>query len=204
MNRGDLFVISAPSGAGKTTICRRLLSRVDGLRISVSYTTRPRKNGEETGKDYFFVSPEEFDNMAVSGGFLEHASVYGNRYGTARSVVDSVVAHGDDVLLEIDVQGGRSVKAAYPGAVLIGILPPDLHTLEGRLSGRGRDTEDEIKSRLSAAVGELVHLREYDFLVVNDDLESAVNRVQCVIQACRLRALRTVRKIDQLIEESER
>lgn len=200
MPRGDIFVISAPSGSGKTTICRTLLDRVDGLTISVSYTTRERRPGEVDGVDYYFVDEEKFDKMLVSKGFLEHARVYGHRYGTSRAAVEEIVARGMDAVLEIDVQGGRSVKAAVPEAVLIGILPPDRETLRGRLFGRGRDTREEMEKRLKEAEQELEALRGYDYLVVNDDLEKAVSRVEWIVRARRLRCERASGAIERIFK----
>ena len=138
MTRGDIFVISAPSGSGKTTICRALLSRVEGLSLSVSCTTREKKPGEVDGVDYYFVDEDKFGNMLNSNEFLETASVYGRRYGTSRLAVEAIVSKGLDAVLEIDVQGGASVKAAVPEAVRIGILPPDWETLRARLTARAR------------------------------------------------------------------
>ena len=200
MARGDIIVISAPSGSGKTTICRALLARVEGLSLSVSYTTRERRPGEIDGKDYHFVNEEKFDKMLDSKGFLEHARVYGRRYGTSRAAVEEIVSRGLDAVLEIDVQGGRSVKAAVPEAVLIGILPPDRETLRGRLFGRGRDTREEMEKRLKEAEQELEALRGYDYLVVNDDLEKAVSRVEWIVRARRLRCERASGAIERIFK----
>ena len=200
--RGDIFVVSAPSGSGKTTICRALLDRVEGLSLSVSYTTRERRPGETDGADYYFVDEEKFDNMLVSKGFLESARVYGRRYGTSRAAVEAIVSRGLDAVLEIDVQGGRSVKAAVPEAVLIGILPPDHETLRERLFARGRDTREEMERRLTEARQELAALKEYDYLVVNDDLEKAVARVESVVRARRLRRERAYDVIDRILEDT--
>jgi guanylate kinase len=199
--RGDIFVISAPSGSGKTTICRTLLDRVDGLSISVSYTTRERRPGEVDGVDYYFVDEEKFDKMLVSKGFLEHARVYGHRYGTSRAAVEEIVSRGLDAVLEIDVQGGRSVKAAVPEAVLVGVLPPDQETLRGRLFARGRDTREEMERRLTEARREIAALKTYDYLVVNDDLSKAVARVEWIVRARRLRRERASGVIDRILEE---
>jgi guanylate kinase len=200
--RGEIFVISAPSGSGKTTICRALLDRVEGLSLSVSYTTRERRPGEIDGKDYYFVDEEKFDNMLVSKGFLEHARVYGRRYGTSRAAVEAIVSRGMDAVLELDVQGGRSVKAAVPEAVLVGILPPDQETLRGRLFARGRDTREEMERRLTWARQELAALKEYDYLVVNDDLGKAVSRVESIVRARRLRRERAYDVIDRILEDT--
>lgn len=200
--RGDIFVISAPSGSGKTTICRALLDRVEGLSLSVSYTTRERRPGETDGVDYYFVDEVKFGNMLDSNGFLESARVYGRRYGTSRAAVESIVSRGLDAVLEIDVQGGRSVKAAVPESVLVGILPPDQETLRARLFARGRDTREEMERRLTEARQELAALKEYDYLVVNDDLEKAVARVEYVVRARRLRRERAYDVIDRILEET--
>ena len=200
MEKGDVFVISAPSGSGKTTICRNLVHRVEGLELSVSYTTRPRKPGEEDGKDYFFIPDAEFDKMVNSKEFLEYATVYGNRYGTSRERVRSIVARGVDVVLEIDVQGGRKVEEALPEAVLVGIFPPDWETLERRLSGRGRDSREEMETRLEAAGREMRELLAYGYLVVNDDLEKAVAQVEWIVRAHRLRRDRVRARMETILK----
>ena len=199
VTRGDIFVISAPSGSGKTTICRALLSRVEGLAHSVSSTTRERKAGEVDGVDYYFVDEDKFVNMLNSNEFLETASVYGYRYGTSRLAVEAIVSNGMDAVLEIDVQGGASVKAALPEAVRIGILPPDWETLRARLTGRGRDTRREIERRLAAARHEIRELGNYDYLVVNDDLETAVRQVEWIVRARRLRRERTIGAVGRIL-----
>jgi guanylate kinase len=165
----------------------------------VSFTTRGRRPGETHGEDYYFVSEAEFDKMVKSKEFLEYASVYGNRYGTSRSAVEAIVAGGRDALLEIDVQGGRSVKEAAPGAVRIGILPPDRETLRARLFGRGRDSREEMEHRLEAARQEIAELKTYDYLVVNNDLETAVRQVEWVVRARRLRRERTADAVDRIL-----
>lgn len=187
MRNGSIFVVSAPSGSGKTTICRKLLARVEDLELSVSYTTRPRKKGEADGVDYYFIPTEIFDKMVNSKVFLEHAIVYGNRYGTSREAVESILSRGKDALLEIDVQGGRMVKEAVPGAILVAIFPPDREALERRLAGRGRDSREEMDERIRAGEREGLELRSYDHHVVNDDLETAVSQVESIIRAHRSR-----------------
>ncbi len=188
MQTGDVFIISAPSGSGKTTICRKLVERLEDIELAISYTTRPRKNGERDGKDYHFINDDIFDKMVKLNEFLEYASVYGNRYGTARDAVRSIVSRGRDAILEIDVQGGRKVKEALPEAILIAVFPPDWESLERRLSARGRDSADEIGRRLEAAAREIRDLLTYEYIVVNDDLETAVARIECIIRASRQRA----------------
>ena len=205
MTRGDIFVISAPSGSGKTTICRSLLSRVEGLSLSVSCTTRERKPGEKDGVDYYFVDDVEFGKMSDSNEFLESARVYGRRYGTSRRTVEEIVSKGFDAVLEIDVQGGASVKAALPEAVLIGILPPAWETLRKRLFERARDSREEIERRLAAARREIVELGKYDYLVVNDDLETAVRQVEWIVRARRLRRERTFGVVRRILgDEGEK
>ena len=199
VTRGDIFVISAPSGSGKTTICRALLSRVEGLSLSISCTTREKKPGEKDGVDYYFVDEEKFGNMLVSNEFLETASVYGRRYGTSRMAVEGIVSTGLDAVLEIDVQGGASVKAAIPGAVRIGILPPDWETLRARLTARARDSRPDIERRLAAARLEIRELGNYDYLVVNDDLETAVRQVEWIVRARRLRRERTIGAVGRIL-----
>jgi guanylate kinase len=199
LERGDVFVISAPSGSGKTTICRNLLRKVEGLELSTSYTTRRKKPGEEDGKDYHFIGDDQFDRMLNLNEFLEYASVYGNRYGTSREIVRSIVSRGRDALLEIDVQGGRKIKEALPEAVLVAIFPPDWETLERRLEGRGRDSREEMETRLQAAVREMRELLSYDYLVVNDDLEQAVARVEWIVRAHRLRKERVRGRMETIL-----
>ncbi len=201
MARGDIIVISAPSGSGKTTICRALLARVEGLVLSVSYTTREKRTGESGGKDYYYVNEQEFGNMIECKEFLEYARVYGNWYGTSYATVDEIVSSGEDAVLEIDVQGGRAVKAAVPGAVLIGILPPDRETLRRRLFGRARDSREDMERRLEAAWKEIEELKKYDYIIVNKDLETAVRQVECVIRARRLRRERTMEMVDRILRE---
>jgi guanylate kinase len=200
MESGDVFVISAPSGSGKTTICRKLIGKVEGLELSVSYTTRGRKKGETDGKDYHFVTEENFDKMISLKEFLEFANVYGMRYGTSRKVVNSIVSRGVDAVLEIDVQGGRKVKEALPEAVLIGIFPPDTATLSRRLAERGRDSREEMEARLEAAGREMRDLLTYDFLVVNDSLDEAVRQVEWIVRARRLRRERVRGRLERILE----
>jgi guanylate kinase len=202
MEKGDVFVISAPSGSGKTTICRLLVQRLDNIELSTSYTTRLRRKGEVDGKDYYFIEQKIFDKMIVSREFLEYASVYGHLYGTSREAVRSIVSRGRDVVLEIDVQGGRKVKGELPEAVLIAVFPPNRRSLEERLIGRGRDSTEEVKARLRAADDESKELLAYDYIVVNDDLEAAVNRVEWIVRAARLRRERALIRLAKLYNET--
>jgi guanylate kinase len=202
MEKGDVIVISAPSGSGKTTICRMLAKRLDNMELSISYTTRPRKQGEVNGADYYFIKKEKFDKMVVSREFLEFASVYGQRYGTSREAVRSIVSRGKDAVLEIDVQGGKKVKKELPEAILVAVFPPDRRSLEKRLIGRGRDSVEEVKARLQAADDEARELLSYDYLVVNDDLEQAVSRVEWIVRAARLRRKRTFGRLAKIFDGS--
>ena len=202
MEKGDVIVISAPSGSGKTTICRMLAKRLDNMELSISYTTRPRKQGEVNGADYYFIKKEKFDKMVNSREFLEFASVYGQQYGTSREAVRSIVSRGKDAVLEIDVQGGKKVKKELPEAILVAVFPPDRRSLEKRLIGRGRDSIEEVKARLQAADDEARELLSYDYLVVNDDLEEAVSRVESIVRAARLRRKRTFDRLAKIFDGS--
>jgi guanylate kinase len=180
-SRGRLFVITAPSGAGKTSLVRALMEREPGLRFSISYTTRRQRPTEQHGRDYFFVDPVEFERMAAAGEFLEHARVFDNRYGTARRFVEDALERGQDLILEIDWQGARQVRAALPECVSIFILPPSRTELERRLRGRGTDSEDVIQRRLHDAASDMTHWNEFDYVVVNDDFEKAVEELRAVV-----------------------
>ncbi len=184
---GTLFIVSAPSGAGKTSLVRALVDGAADIAVSVSHTTRPRRSGEQDGVNYHFVEAARFEAMIAEGAFLEHAQVFGNRYGTARETVTRELAAGRDVILEIDWQGGQQVRRLMPAAVSIFILPPSHAELERRLRGRGTDDEETIRRRMNAAVTEMSHYDEYDFLVINDDFPRAVADLQAVVRSCRLR-----------------
>jgi len=179
--RGRLFVIAAPSGAGKTSLVRALMEREPALRFSVSYTTRPQRPTELHGRDYFFVSPDEFERMAAAGEFLEHARVFDNRYGTARRQVEDSLAAGQDLILEIDWQGARQVRTALPECVSVVILPPSPGELERRLRGRGTDAEEVIARRLRDAASDMTHWREFDHVVVNDEFAAALADLQAIV-----------------------
>ena len=185
--RGSIIVLSAPSGAGKTTFAQRLLRSVPGLRFSVSHTTRPARPGEQNGREYFFVSRRTFKSMARRGEFLEWAEVYGNLYGTSWKALRQAQAAGNDVLLDIDVQGHRQVKRRVPGAVGIFLLPPSSDELERRLRRRHQDTEEVIARRLAEARREVGCWQEYDFLIVNDRIPPAEKALKAVLIASRFR-----------------
>ncbi|WP_291511871.1 guanylate kinase [Acidithiobacillus sp.] len=185
---GILWILSAPSGAGKTSLARALVAEVPNLRSSVSYTTRAPRPGEQDGVDYHFISKEAFAAMAERGEFLEYALVHGNSYGTGESWVKQQLFQGVDCLLEIDWQGARLVRERLPDyAQSIFILPPSLSTLEERLRGRGQDSAEVIARRLAAAREELLHYDEFDYLVVNADFAAALADLRCVIRAGHLR-----------------
>lgn len=177
MRHGNLFVISGPSGAGKGTLVARLLDAVDDAWVSVSVTTRSPRPGEIDGIHYFFASDEEFDRLVAEDGLLEWANVHGCRYGTPRKTVEEHIANGEQVILEIDVQGAFQVRESMPGARLIFIEPPSLEVLESRLRGRGTETEDVIEKRMKTALLELSRKMEYDIRLVNDDLDVATSEL---------------------------
>jgi len=196
---GKLFIISGPSGAGKGTICKRLIedSDPDRMELSVSMTTRPPRKGEEDGVSYYFVTMEQFRENVLADGFLEHAEVYGNCYGTPKAKVIEKLEAGIDVVLEIDIQGAMNVKKAYPDGIFIFILPPSMSILRKRLTGRGTDSMEIIDMRLSKTLGELSYIEEYDYVVVNGELEEAVNRVKAIVVA---EHSRVTENINELIE----
>ncbi len=196
MERGDLFVISAPSGTGKSTLCHRLMEETPNVGFSVSHTTRPPRRGEVDGVDYYFISEEEFMNMVDQGGFLEWAKVHDNLYGTSRASVMSMIEAGQDVLLDIDVQGAMQVRKAIPEAILIFILPPSLEILEQRLRNRGTDSEETIRLRLKNARSEMATAHRYDYIIVNDDLIRAVGDLQSIVLARRCTASRVLARHD--------
>jgi len=192
MRRGRLFVIAAPSGAGKTSLVKALLTRKPQLLVSISHTTRPMRANEENGREYFFVSVQQFQELVSSGQFLEHAQVFDNFYGTGRESVEAQLAQGRDVILEIDWQGARQVRAAMPAASSVFILPPSRRALEERLRNRRTDSDEVIARRLRDAVGDMSHWNEFDYVVVNDDFEKAVADIARIIdgQGNDLRASR--------------
>jgi len=178
-------VFSAPSGAGKSTIVREVLRRkpVPGMELSISATTRPRRPGEEEGRDYYFLSEEEFKSRRERGEFVEWAEVHGHLYGTLRRTVEEALEEGKVLLLEIDVQGARQIRRAFPESVSVFVAPPSLEVLEKRLRERGRDPEEDIERRLEAAPKELSEAGYYDYIVVNEDLEEAVRAVEAILVA---------------------
>lgn len=184
-SRGSVFVIAAPSGTGKTTLCRRILERDRNLRLSVSHTTRPQREGERDGEDYHFVTAEAFRGLVDEQGFIEHAEYNGNLYGTSWEAIEAPLDEGRDVVLEIEVQGAEQVKERRPDACLIFLLPPSLEVLERRLRGRRTDSAEVIQRRMALVDRELAAAPFFDFAVINDELDRAVDEVLLVIEAVR-------------------
>jgi guanylate kinase len=195
------IVISAPSGAGKTTLIRRLLDAEGGFSFSVSMTTRPRRDGEREGIHYYFVSAEEFRRCADRGDFVEWAVVHGNYYGTPKKEIDRIQSAGKIPIFDVDVQGARSLKNRLEGAVFIFIVPPSRQELESRLRNRKTDTEEHIQMRLRNALGELHEYRMFDYIVVNDDLDAALDRLRSIVTAEQCRRERVAPIIDVMVEE---
>jgi guanylate kinase len=183
MTRGRLIVIAAPSGAGKTSLVKALLASDPALRLSVSHTTRRRRETEQEGREYHFVSVPEFERLRDAGEFLEHARVFDNLYGTSRAYVGQQLAAGHDVVLEIDWQGAQQVRRAMPQCVSVFILPPSREALAARLAGRATDTAQVIARRLADAAADMAHYREFDYLVVNDDFDRAVADLERIVAA---------------------
>jgi guanylate kinase len=203
-----VIVVSAPSGAGKTTVVARVLRDVPGLCFSVSHTTRPPRDAEKEGVDYHFVDRAHFERLRAEDKLLESAEVHGNLYGTARSELEAARAEGKDVLLDLDVQGAAQVRERIPGAVTVFILPPSYQELEQRLRGRGQDDEATIERRLAVAAGEIKAVKEYDYALVNDDFNACVEGLKCIIRAERSRVgvlgerLRTICRTFETREET--
>jgi len=187
MTAGTLYIVTAPSGAGKTSLVKSLVETTPGVVVSVSHTTRPPRPGEQDGVHYHFVSPATFEAMQAEGAFLEHAQVFGNRYGTSRAAVMAQLAAGLDVILEIDWQGARQVRGLMPDSATIFILPPSRTTLRQRLAGRGQDSAEIIEQRMAAALDELSHYAEFDYLVINDEFPVALEALRAIVIANRQR-----------------
>lgn len=190
--RGLLYVLSSPSGAGKSTIARMLMASDEGVAMSVSATTRPIRPGEEDGKDYHFVTDERFDEMVAGGEFLEWAHVFGHRYGTLKAEVLRVIEGGRDVLLDIDWQGTQQLKQVDPDIVRVFILPPSMEELERRLRNRKTDSDEVVRRRMDRAAAEISHWAEYDYVLINNDAEKCRELVHNILKAERLKATRRV------------
>lgn len=195
---GIAFIVSAPSGTGKTTLCKKAVDFFDGLRHSISYTTRKARPGEVNGVDYNFVDDAVFDRMIERGEFLEYAGVYGKRYGTSRTDLERLLAGGVDVVLEIDVQGAEKAMGVLKGAVSVFIMPPSLKACEERLTARGKDTPEEIHKRLKIAEQEIRQAPGYDYVIINEDLEEAFGALKAIIAAERSKTPRMMEKVKGL------
>lgn len=198
---GNLFIVSAPSGAGKTSLVHALLNINPQIRLSVSYTTRNPRPGEQDGKAYHFVSRETFLAMAKRGEFLESAEVYGNLYGTSQKWIADEIAGGNDILLEIDWQGAAQVRKLFPECISIFILPPSLEALEQRLKGRGKDNDEVIAKRLAAVREDVAHVAEFDYVIINDNLNEALRELNAVVLSARLRGTRQLSRHQDLINQ---
>jgi guanylate kinase len=203
-NKGNLFVISAPSGSGKTSLASSIIHQVPNLEFSISHTTRKPRAGETDGVEYYFVGEPEFKKMVDEDAFLEWAPVYGNYYGTSRTFVGLRRASGCDVLLDIDVQGARKVQLQEPAATMIFVLPPSYQVLEKRLQKRGSDNSRVIESRLEFAREEINCHKEYDYLVLNDDMDLAIDELKSVIASVRCRHDRRIKLAEQIVSSFER
>lgn len=198
---GNLFIISAPSGAGKTSLVQALLNINPQLGLSVSYTTREPRAGEQDGKDYHFVSRDTFLAMAGRGEFLESAEVYGNFYGTSQTWITQETRKGRDILLEIDWQGAAQVRKLFPDAVSIFILPPSLQALEQRLTGRGKDSAEVIAKRMAAVREDVAHVAEFDYVIINDNLNEALRELNGVVLSARLKCAKQLARHQSLINQ---
>jgi guanylate kinase len=198
---GTLFVIAAPSGAGKTSLTRALIQTMPNIELSISHTTRPQRPAEEVSKDYFFVDQTQFEDMIVQDAFLEHAQVFGFYYGTTRAWVEKKLAEGMDIILEIDWQGAEQVRKAFPDSIQIFILPPTPELLRQRLQNRNQDETDVIEKRLAEAGFEVAHYRAFDYIVINDVFENALGDLQSIVRANRLKTRGQAKRYAKLLAE---
>lgn len=203
-SEGILFVVSAPSGAGKTSLVKALLKADPAIHLSVSYTTRAPRPGETDGRDYHFVSHEQFHKLLAEDEFLEHAEVYGNFYGTSKSVISRELYAGRDLLLEIDWQGAAQVRDHFPRSASIFILPPSFAALRTRLAGRAQDSDEVIERRLAAAAHDVAHANAFDYIIVNDDFDHALQDLVAVTRSIRLETVRQMTRHAALFEEFRR
>jgi len=197
---GVLYVISAPSGAGKTTLCKEVIDIFPNLRHSVSYTTRPPRNGEVHGRDYFFVGKEEFTRMVEAGEFAEWAEVHGNLYGTSLATLKECRTEGIDLILDIDCQGARQLKGRFEGGVYIFVLPPSIEELRRRLDNRSSDSQEVIERRIQNAAGEIREARWYDYIIVNDRFSEALEQLKSVLIAEQCRSTRLLQGLSSIFE----
>jgi len=199
--RGNLFVVVAPSGAGKTTLVNALLKKEPNIRLSISYTTRPPRQGEVDGREYHFVSREKFEQMIAAGDFLEYANVYGNYYGTSKRWIETELSGDHDVLLEIDFQGARQLRAIFPHMVGMFILPPSLTELRKRLESRGKDSPQAIERRMASAREEISHVLEFEYIIVNESFETALTDLIAVVRAARVSRAQQAIRLASLLDE---
>jgi guanylate kinase len=201
MTQGNLFIITAASGAGKTSLVKELLARDSQVKLSISHTTRQPRPGEQNGEHYHFVTVAEFSQILNAGGFLESADVHGSKYGTSQSAVDTALQAGFDVILEIDWQGAVQIRNIYPQAISIFILPPSIKTLEQRLNNRGQDSIDVINKRVAAARDEMSHVVEFDYVTINDNFDSALQDLLAITRATRLKSQIQLQRYAALIQQ---
>ena len=199
--KGNLFIITAPSGAGKTSLVRALLDGDDQIKLSVSHTTRPPRPGEEDGVHYHFVAESKFVELLGHGDFLESAQVHGAYYGTSQSTVNTVLAQGLDLILEIDWQGAQQVRKQYPEAISIFILPPSMEALEQRLNNRAQDSAEVIARRLAAARDEMRHVAEFDYVTINDRFEHALEDLRAIVRSQRLRREKQLVRYQDVVQK---
>lgn len=200
----SVFIISAPSGSGKSTLVHRLLQAVPGLTFSISYTTRPPRPSETNGVDYIFISRAEFEARLAHGEFLEYAEVFGNYYGTNRNTFEKAAHEGQDLVLDIDVQGARQLKVAIPEAISVFVLPPSRKVLEHRLRARSQDSEEVIERRLKGAAEEVRNYTQYDYVLINRELEESAARLVSIVRAERLRKARMEEEVRPILESFEK
>ncbi|HUJ49024.1 MAG TPA: guanylate kinase [Bryobacteraceae bacterium] len=200
----SVFIISAPSGSGKSTLVHRLLETVSNLTFSISYTTRPPRPTETNGVDYVFITREDFENRLARGEFLEYAEVFGNYYGTNRESFERAIHEGHDLVLDIDVQGARQLKVAIPEAISVFVLPPSRDVLEQRLRARSQDSEEVIQRRLQGAAAEVRNYTQYDYVLINREIEEAAARLASIVKAERLRKARMEEEVRPILDSFER
>ena len=203
-SEGVLYIVSAPSGAGKTSLVKALLKTDPAIRLSVSYTTRAPRPGETDGRDYHFVGRKQFETMLAEREFLEHAEVYGNFYGTSKGSIARDLSAGHDILLEIDWQGAEQVKQHFPQSASIFILPPSFNALRTRLTGRGQDSDVVIERRLAASAHDVAHAGAFDYIIVNDDFDHALQDLVAITRSIRLEARRQLTRHAALFDEFRR
>lgn len=196
---GNLFIVAAPSGGGKTSLVKNLIESLDDIEVSISHTTRAMRPGEQDGVDYFFIKEQQFRDMIQAHAFIEHAHVFNHLYGTSRAQIANRLAHGIDVVLDIDWQGAQQIRQAFPQALSVFIIPPSLEALKQRLKNRSQDNEEVIADRMQKAEAELSHYPEFDYLIVNDDFEQAALELKSIVIAHRLQIDRQVNKQAKLL-----